>query len=52
MENSYPEEEKPVNARSTKTEKIGTNGLHPTDEGYMQIAGAVYRNMVHLIAEK
>lgn len=51
-ENSYPETDKPVNIRSTKTEKIGTNALHPTNEGYMQIADAVYRNMVHFIAEE
>ena len=44
-----PCEEKTVNVRSKKTELIGTNGVHPSDEGYMQIADAMYRNMVHAI---
>lgn len=46
-DNSMPAEEKPVNVRSKKTEIVGTNGLHPTQEGYMQIADAAFRNMVH-----
>lgn len=44
-----PCEDKPVNVRSKRTELIGTNGVHPTDEGYMQIADAMYRNMIHTI---
>ena len=48
-EYNYPCEEKPVNARSTKTEVVGTNGLHPSDDGYMQIADAVYRDVVGTI---
>ena len=51
-ENGYPVTEKPVNTRSSKTELIGTNGVHPTYEGYMQVADAAYRNMVHLIAKE
>jgi len=47
-ENNMPGAEKAVNTRSSKTEIIGTNGLHPLHEGYMQVADAVYRNMVHL----
>ena len=47
-DNNFPEVEKPVNTRSKKTEKIGVNGLHPSNEGYMQIADAAFRNMVHL----
>lgn len=50
-ENNMPTEEKPVNTRSTKTETVGINGLHPLHEGYMQVADAVYRNMVHLCRE-
>lgn len=50
-ENGYPVAEKSVNTRSTKTELVGTNGLHPTYEGYMQVADAVYRNLVHFCAE-
>lgn len=39
---------KPVNARypDGPTEKIGTNGVHPAERGYYQIADAVYRNIV------
>lgn len=51
-ENNYPEKEIPVNSRSSKTEKIGINGLHCIPEGYMQMADAAFRNMVHLINEK
>lgn len=45
-ENNMPERTKPVNIRSKKMELIGTNGVHPTEEGYYQIADAVYRNAV------
>lgn len=44
-ENNMPETEKAVNLRSKKTEKVGTNGVHPTEEGYYQIADAVYRSV-------
>ncbi len=44
-ENNMPETDKLVNLRSTKTEKVGTNGVHPTIEGYYQIADAVYRSI-------
>ena len=50
-ENGYPAVEKPVNIRNLKTEMIGTNGIHPTDDGYMQVADAAFRNMVHFIAK-
>ncbi len=45
-EYSYPHAEKPVNTRSSTTEWIDVNGAHPLNEGYMQIADAVYRNLV------
>lgn len=45
-DNNYPSTEKSVNTRSCKKEIIGTNGVHPEMEGYMQIADAVYRNAV------
>lgn len=48
---SLPCAEKNVNTRSKFKELIGTNGLHPTEEGYMQIADAAFRNMVHLCRE-
>lgn len=46
---AYPKIEKPVNVRSSYKEIIDTNGVHPTNEGYMQIADATFRNMIHLI---
>ena len=45
-ENNMPEREVPVNSRSTKTERRGTNGVHPSPAGYYQIADAVFRNVV------
>jgi len=45
-ENNMPEIDKSVNTRSAKTEKIGTNGVHPSTEGYYQIADVVFRNFV------
>ena len=47
--NNMPMAEKPVNTRSKVTEMVGTNGLHPMNEGYLQIGDAAYRNMVHVI---
>lgn len=48
-ENNYPSEQKQVNIRSQKTETVGTNGLHPNADGYMQIADAVYRDIIATI---
>ncbi|MBO7214383.1 MAG: SGNH/GDSL hydrolase family protein [Clostridia bacterium] len=45
-EYSYPHIQKPVNARSSITEWLDTNGVHPTNEGSYQIADAVYRNLI------
>jgi len=45
-ENSYPFEEVPVNSRSTRTEVRQTNGLHPSPEGYNQIADAIFHHFV------
>lgn len=45
-ENNMPYIEKTVNTRSKVTERIGTNGVHPSTEGFLQIGDAVYRNMV------
>ena len=42
----YPHNEKPVNTRSSITEWMDINGVHPSNDGYMQIADAVYRNLV------
>ena len=35
-----------VNVRNKKTEKVGTNGVHPTMEGYLQIGDVFYRALV------
>ena len=50
-ENNMPENDAPVNTRSTKTEKRGTNGVHPADAGYHQIADVVYRNVVATVIQ-
>ena len=44
---NMPYEMKDVNIRnSDKQEMSGINGVHPNNSGYMQIADAVYRNIV------
>ena len=45
---NMPSAERNVNTRNNTTELIGINGVHPTCEGYMQIADAAFRNMVHM----
>jgi hypothetical protein len=45
-ENNMPEADKIVNTRSAKTEKIGTNGVHPDTSGYYQIADVVFRSVI------
>ncbi|GAF77340.1 unnamed protein product, partial [marine sediment metagenome] len=44
-ENNMPESDISVNSRNAKTEKRGTNGAHPSDEGYYQIADAAFKNV-------
>ncbi len=46
VENSTPAVEVKVNNRSNKVELIGTNGVHPTMEGYLQIGDAFFRALV------
>lgn len=41
---------KPVNARSSTTEIIGTNHIHPGSDGKMQIADVAYREIVRVLA--
>ena len=36
----------PVNLRSSITERLGNNGVHPSEEGYMQISDALIRMLV------
>lgn len=45
-EYNMPQAEVTVNTRSSLTEQRGTNGVHPSDNGYMQIADVVYRNLM------
>ena len=49
IEYAMPYEIRKVNSRSRQTEIIGINGAHPSYEGYMQIADAAWRNMVHTV---
>lgn len=45
-DNVFPTTIKNVNTRSNKTENIGTNGVHPTNNGYWQIADAEFRALL------
>lgn len=51
VENAYPTTPTPVNNRATKTEELGTNGVHPTAEGSYMVADAIYRtfNSLHFV---
>ena len=42
---NMPASSKPVNNRSETTEQIGTDGVHPTVNGYYQIADAAFRSL-------
>lgn len=50
-EYNMPRQSKPVNTRSTTTEQIGTNGVHPATQGYYQIGDAAYRALVPMVTE-
>lgn len=50
-EYNLPYHSKAVNTRSTVTEYIGTNGVHPSTDGYYQIGDAAYRALVHELTE-
>ena len=41
-----------VNSRSEVLEKLGTNGVHPTMSGYLQIGDVFYRALVSDMAEE
>lgn len=46
--NDYLTTQKPVNVRKTSvTEVIGTNGLHPSNYGYHQFADSAFRCFIH-----
>ena len=48
-EHGYPTMEIAVNIRSTETEELQTNGIHPSTSGKYQIADAVYRELCALL---
>ena len=43
---NMPHNERAVNTRSTVKEWIDTNGVHPSNDGYLQIGDVVYRNFI------
>ena len=51
-ENNMPSMSKQVNTRNKKTELVGTNGVHPAIEGYMQIADVAYRNLAICVLQQ
>ncbi len=51
-EYNMPSLEIPVNARSNIVERIGTNGVHPNMNGYLQIGDVFYRALVKDIITK
>jgi len=50
-ENNMPRQSKAVNTRSTATELVGTNGVHPSTDGYYQIGDAAFRALVPELTE-
>lgn len=50
-EYNMPRQSKAVNTRSTTTEQVGTNGVHPSLDGYYQIGDAAFRSMVGELTE-
>lgn len=47
-DNNYPYSDRQLNTRSTKTEQVGNNGVHPANEGYWQIADTWFRAVLTL----
>nr|MBQ4319292.1 SGNH/GDSL hydrolase family protein [Clostridia bacterium] len=50
-EMNYPTAERQVNIRTQKTEASQSNGVHPTNDGYMQIGDAVFRHLNAMICD-
>lgn len=48
---NMPSEMRPVNPRNTTTERVITNGVHPSNEGYMQIADIIYAELTAYLQE-
>lgn len=51
IEYNMPSADTKVNVRSDITEKVGTNGVHPTMAGYLQIGDVFYRALVSDMAK-
>ena len=49
QDNVFPIGNRVVNYRSSDTEIIGTNGVHPTNTGYLMLADSVFRCLCHII---
>ena len=39
----------PVNNRSTITERIGVNGIHPSMDGYLELGDIFYRSLIEML---
>lgn len=50
-ENNMLTSTRQVNVRNSKTEVYQSNGVHPAQSGYYQIADACYRDFVHKLQE-
>jgi len=53
FDNEYnmPHQSKAINTRCILTEQVGTNGVHPSTDGYYQIGDAAYRALVPELTE-
>ena len=49
QDNAFPIGNRVINYRSSDTEVIGTNGVHPTNTGYLMLADSVFRCLCHII---
>lgn len=49
QDNAFPVGNRVVNYRSSDTEVIGTNGIHPTNTGYLMLADSVFRCLCHIL---
>ena len=47
-QNVYPTEERPNNDYVPGNEEVGSNGVHPTDIGYWQVAAGIFRALIGL----
>lgn len=45
-ENNYPYSSRQLNTRNMKTEQVGNNGVHPTNNGYWQISDTWFRTVI------